>query len=79
MKFRRLPFFPTLLLLLAPLLGAQTLTTAEALKGEGKTFSYFTDPGEGHGFAQREHRLDPLRRQFEFLQNSLHAPRGGPR
>jgi len=46
----------------------------EALKREGKTFSYFTYPGEGHGFTQREHRLDAWRRQLEFLQKYLGGP-----
>lgn len=39
-----------------------------ALKQQGKTFYYFTYPGELHGFSQREHRLDAWRKQLVFLQ-----------
>ncbi len=44
---------------------------AAALKQAGKPFAYFTYPGEGHGFTQREHRLDAWRKQLEFLQKYL--------
>jgi dipeptidyl aminopeptidase/acylaminoacyl peptidase len=44
---------------------------AAALKGAGKSFSYFTYPGEGHGFTQREHRLDAWHKQLEFLRKYL--------
>lgn len=44
---------------------------AEALKKAGKTFVYHTYPGEGHGFTQREHRLDAWRRQLDFLAKYL--------
>lgn len=44
---------------------------AEALKKAGKVSSYFTYPGEGHGFLQREHRLDAWRKQLEFLGKYL--------
>jgi dipeptidyl aminopeptidase/acylaminoacyl peptidase len=50
---------------------------AAALKAAGKQFSYFTYPGEGHGFTQREHRLDSWRKQLEFLAKYLgRAPEG---
>jgi len=39
-----------------------------ALKQHGKTFYYFTYPGELHGFSQREHRLDAWRKQLVFLE-----------
>jgi dipeptidyl aminopeptidase/acylaminoacyl peptidase len=42
-----------------------------ALKQAGKTYSYFTYPGEGHGFTQREHRLDAWRKQLAFLQQYI--------
>jgi dienelactone hydrolase len=47
---------------------------AEALKKAGKTFAYFTYPGEGHGFTQRDHRLDVWRKQLDFLQKYLGKP-----
>lgn len=42
-----------------------------ALKEFGKTYSYFTYPGEGHGFTQREHRLDAWRKQLAFLREYI--------
>jgi dipeptidyl aminopeptidase/acylaminoacyl peptidase len=45
-----------------------------ALKQAGKTYSYYTYPGEGHGISQREHRLDAWRKQLAFLQKYLGAP-----
>ena len=42
-----------------------------ALKKAGKTHLYFTYPKEGHGFAQREHRLDAWRKQVAFLKRYL--------
>lgn len=42
-----------------------------ALKKEGKTYSYFTYPGEGHGFQQREHRRDAYERELAFLDKYL--------
>jgi dipeptidyl aminopeptidase/acylaminoacyl peptidase len=45
-----------------------------ALKQAGKTYSYFTYPGEGHGFTQRDHRLDAWRKQLAFLQQYLGGP-----
>lgn len=43
----------------------------EALKKNGKTFSYVTYPREGHGFREREHRLDAWRKQLAFLRKYL--------
>jgi dipeptidyl aminopeptidase/acylaminoacyl peptidase len=45
-----------------------------ALKKAGKTYSYFTYPGEGHGFTQREHRLDAWTKQLAFLKQYLGKP-----
>jgi dipeptidyl aminopeptidase/acylaminoacyl peptidase len=47
-----------------------------ALKQAGKTFGYFTYPGEGHGFTQREHRLDAWQKQLDFLKKYLGTPVG---
>ncbi len=44
---------------------------AEALKKAGKFYVYVTYPHEGHGFTQREHRLDAWRRELAFLQKYL--------
>jgi dipeptidyl aminopeptidase/acylaminoacyl peptidase len=44
---------------------------AAALKQAGKTFSYITYPGEGHGFQQREHRRDAYEKEFAFLNKYL--------
>ena len=54
-----------------------------ALRKAGKTFAYFTYPGEGHGFTQRDHRLDAWRKQLAFLDKYLggaedHGPSAGP-
>jgi dienelactone hydrolase len=49
-------------------------TVRRALKKAGKTFAYFTYPGEGHGFTQRDHRLDVWRKQLDFLQKYLGKP-----
>jgi dipeptidyl aminopeptidase/acylaminoacyl peptidase len=42
-----------------------------ALKAAGKTFTYITYPGEGHGFQQREHRRDAYEKEFAFLNKYL--------
>jgi dipeptidyl aminopeptidase/acylaminoacyl peptidase len=42
-----------------------------ALKKAGKTFTYITYPGEGHGFQQREHRADANARELAFLNKYL--------
>ena len=47
-----------------------------ALKRAGKPYLYFTYPNELHGFSQREHRLDALRKQAAFLNYFL-QPRYG--
>jgi dipeptidyl aminopeptidase/acylaminoacyl peptidase len=47
-----------------------------ALKRAGKTHLYFTYPKEGHGFAQREHRLDAWKKQLAFLNKYLQPEYG---
>ena len=47
-----------------------------ALKKAGKTYAYFTYPKEGHGFSQREHRLDAWRKQVAFLNKYLRPEYG---
>jgi dipeptidyl aminopeptidase/acylaminoacyl peptidase len=47
-----------------------------ALKKEGKTLWYFTYPHEGHGFHDREHRLDAWRKQLAFLNHYLQPSYG---
>lgn len=47
-----------------------------ALKEHGKVYYYFTYPGEGHGFRQREHRLDAWRKELAFLEKYI-QPRYG--
>jgi dipeptidyl aminopeptidase/acylaminoacyl peptidase len=49
---------------------------AAALKKNGKVFSYFTYPGEGHGFTRPENRLDSWRKQEAFLRKYLLPPTG---
>jgi dipeptidyl aminopeptidase/acylaminoacyl peptidase len=44
---------------------------AEALRAAGKAFTYFTYPREGHGFTEREHRLDAWQKQLDFLKQYL--------
>lgn len=44
---------------------------ATALKQAGKTFTYITYPGEGHGFQQRDHRRDAYERELAFLNKYL--------
>ena len=44
---------------------------AAALKQAGKTFTYITYPGEGHGFQQREHRRDAYEKELAFLNKYL--------
>ena len=46
-----------------------------ALKKAGKTHLYVTYPKEGHGFSQREHRLDAWRKQVAFLNRYLQPRR----
>jgi dipeptidyl aminopeptidase/acylaminoacyl peptidase len=49
---------------------------AAALKKQGKIFSYFTYPAEGHGFTRPENRLDSWRKQQAFLRKYLLSPVG---
>jgi len=42
-----------------------------ALKQHGKKHYYITYPNEGHGFSQRDHRLDAWKRQLGFLRYYL--------
>jgi len=44
---------------------------AAALKKAGKTFSYFTYPGEGHGISQPDHRRDATEKEIAFLNKYL--------
>ncbi len=47
-----------------------------ALKEHGKTFFYFTYPGELHGFSQRDHRLDAWKKQLTFLNKYINPKYG---
>jgi dipeptidyl aminopeptidase/acylaminoacyl peptidase len=47
-----------------------------ALKKYNKVFWYFTYPHEGHGFREREHRLDAWRKQLAFLDKFLQPAYG---
>jgi dipeptidyl aminopeptidase/acylaminoacyl peptidase len=49
----------------------ESQTFAAALKQAGKTFTYITYPGEGHGFQQRAHRQDAYKRELAFLNKYL--------
>ncbi len=49
---------------------------AKALRQNNKVFYYFTYPGELHGFAQREHRLDAWQKELAFLAKYI-KPRYG--
>ncbi|HXW89728.1 MAG TPA: S9 family peptidase [Terriglobales bacterium] len=51
-----------------PYESAQLVT---ALKKEGKIFFYYTYAHEGHGFTDREHWLDALRKEQIFLRKYL--------
>jgi dipeptidyl aminopeptidase/acylaminoacyl peptidase len=42
-----------------------------ALKASSKIFEYRTYPNEGHGFQQRDHRLDADKRELAFLDKYL--------
>jgi dipeptidyl aminopeptidase/acylaminoacyl peptidase len=42
-----------------------------ALKKAGKPHLYITYPKEGHGFSQRDHRLDAWRKEVAFLKRYL--------
>jgi dipeptidyl aminopeptidase/acylaminoacyl peptidase len=47
-----------------------------ALKKAGKTHAYVTYPKEGHGFSQRDHRIDAWRKQVAFLNKYLQPEYG---
>jgi dipeptidyl aminopeptidase/acylaminoacyl peptidase len=49
---------------------------SRALKKEGKTFFYYTYAHEAHGFTDREHLLDALRKEQVFLQKYLQPSYG---
>lgn len=44
---------------------------SERLRAAGKTFEYVIYPHEGHGFQQREHRLDSVRRMADHFEHHL--------
>ena len=44
---------------------------AAALKQAGKSFTYISYPGEGHGFQQRAHRKDAYEQELAFLNKYL--------
>jgi dipeptidyl aminopeptidase/acylaminoacyl peptidase len=48
----------------------------QALKKHGKTFVYFTYPGEPHGFRKRENRLDAWTKELGFLRKYLNPQYG---
>ncbi len=48
----------------------------DALKKAGKTYLYFTYPKEGHGFSQRDHKLDAWRKEIAFLNKYLRPEYG---
>jgi dipeptidyl aminopeptidase/acylaminoacyl peptidase len=47
-----------------------------ALKRANKPYLYFTYPKEGHGFTQRDHRLDAWRKEIAFLDRYLQPSYG---
>jgi dipeptidyl aminopeptidase/acylaminoacyl peptidase len=47
-----------------------------ALKRAGKIYAYFTYPKEGHGFSQREHKIDAWKKQLAFLNKYLQPEYG---
>jgi dipeptidyl aminopeptidase/acylaminoacyl peptidase len=55
---------------------ANSALFVKALREHHKQVSYFTYPGELHGFAQPAHRLDAWERQLIFLENYIN-PRFG--
>jgi dipeptidyl aminopeptidase/acylaminoacyl peptidase len=50
---------------------AESARFVEALRAHGKKVWYFTYPGELHGFAQREHRLDAWEKERAFFDHYL--------
>lgn len=55
---------------------AESAEFAKALRAHGKTYFYFTYPGELHGFAQPAHRLDAWEKQLAFLDHYLNPKFG---
>jgi dipeptidyl aminopeptidase/acylaminoacyl peptidase len=49
----------------------ESVQFTQALKRLGKPYWYFTYPNEGHGFSQRDHRLDAWKKQLAFLRKYL--------
>jgi dipeptidyl aminopeptidase/acylaminoacyl peptidase len=45
-----------------------------ALKKDGKTFYYFTYPGEYHGLSKRPNRRDMFNKQLAFLKEYINPP-----
>ncbi len=54
----------------------ESVQFTQALRRAGKPFWYFTYPNEGHGFAQRDHRIDAWKKQLAFLRKYLEPPFG---
>jgi dipeptidyl aminopeptidase/acylaminoacyl peptidase len=54
----------------------ESVQFVNALKRAGKTYAYFTYPKEGHGFSQRDHRLDAWKKQLAFLNKYLQPEYG---
>lgn len=54
----------------------ESVEFAAELKKANKEFVYITYPNEGHGFQQREHRLDSYERQLVFLHKYLKPDAG---
>jgi dipeptidyl aminopeptidase/acylaminoacyl peptidase len=54
----------------------ESVQLVAALKKAGKPYLYFTYPKEGHGFTQREHRLDAWRKEVAFLDKYLQPSYG---
>ena len=50
---------------------AESAAFAHALAAHGKTFFYFTYPGELHGFSQPEHKLDAWGKERAFLDHYI--------
>ena len=55
---------------------AESAEFAHALLAHGKTFFYFTYPGELHGFSKPEHQLDAWGKERAFLDHYI-APKEG--
>ncbi|RRA49146.1 S9 family peptidase [Acidipila sp. EB88] len=55
---------------------AESAEFAKALRAHGKTYFYFTYPGELHGFSQPAHRLDAWQKELAFLDHYLNPKFG---